>query len=81
MTFLASQLYAVAIARGHVFNDGNKRTGLSCALTYLQQQGFTIPRTAALEDVMVEVADGTFSHESLAAAFSLLWTEGPSASE
>ncbi|MGN7981296.1 type II toxin-antitoxin system death-on-curing family toxin [Burkholderia sp. 22313] len=27
--------YAVAIARGHVFNDANKRTGLTCALTYM----------------------------------------------
>ncbi|WP_254600479.1 Fic family protein [Achromobacter kerstersii] len=26
-------LYAEAVARGHVFNDANKRTALTCALT------------------------------------------------
>ncbi|WP_250464388.1 type II toxin-antitoxin system death-on-curing family toxin [Caballeronia sp. GAFFF2] len=30
--FGIAAMYAVAIARGHVFNDGNKRTALVCAL-------------------------------------------------
>ena len=75
--FGIAALYAVAIARGHVFNDGNKRTGLTCALAYLEQQHINIPKTPQLEDLMVEVAKGTFDHEDLAAAFSLLWTQGP----
>ncbi|WP_256703124.1 Fic family protein [Burkholderia ubonensis] len=35
--------YATAIARGHVFNDAYKRTGLTCACAHL-------PRTAGDHD-------------------------------
>ncbi|MET1475119.1 MULTISPECIES: type II toxin-antitoxin system death-on-curing family toxin [Burkholderia] len=62
--------YAVAVARGHVFNDANKRTDLTCALTYMERQGITIPRRADLEDLMVDVADGTVTSEELAEYFS-----------
>lgn len=72
--FLVAALYAVAIARGHVFNDGNKRTGLTCALTYLESQGFIVETCPALEDIMVEVADGRIDQELLAKIFSFLWT-------
>ncbi|WP_260426620.1 type II toxin-antitoxin system death-on-curing family toxin [Burkholderia sp. Bp9142] len=65
--------YAVAIARGHVFNDANKRTGLTCALTYMEQQGIAIPRLADLEDLMVDVADGGVTSEDLAEYFSAVW--------
>nr|WP_260432385.1 type II toxin-antitoxin system death-on-curing family toxin [Burkholderia sp. Bp9140] len=65
--------YAVAIARGHVFNDANKRTGLTCALTYMEQQGIAIPRLADLEDLMVDVADGGVTSEELAEYFSAIW--------
>ncbi|TAL96326.1 MAG: type II toxin-antitoxin system death-on-curing family toxin [Paraburkholderia sp.] len=65
--------YAEAIARGHVFNDANKRTGLTCALTYLEEQGVFIPRLAALEDLMVDVADGKVNTEELAEYFSAIW--------
>jgi len=57
--FEISALYAVAIARGHIFNDGNKRTGLACALTYLYDQGVDIAVAPCLEDAMVEVAQGS----------------------
>lgn len=33
--FGTATMYAGAIARGHVFNDGSKRTALVCALAYL----------------------------------------------
>ncbi|WP_321784852.1 type II toxin-antitoxin system death-on-curing family toxin [Burkholderia pyrrocinia] len=65
--------YAVAIARGHVFNDANKRTGLTCALTYMERQGISIPRLADLEDLMVDVADGSVTSEELAEYFSGVW--------
>jgi len=55
-----------ALARGHVFNDANKRTALVTALTYLAIQGVDIPRTGFLEDVMVHVAEGTINQELLA---------------
>lgn len=71
--FTIAALYAVAIARGHVFNDGNKRTGLTCALTYLHQQEIYIPKYDQLEDIMVDVASGIINHETLANIFSSLW--------
>ena len=33
--------YLYHIAKGHIFNDGNKRTGLAVALTFLTWNGFT----------------------------------------
>lgn len=65
-------MYAVALARGHVFNDANKRTALVTALTYLDIQGITIPRDEGLEQIMVDVAEGTFSVGQLADHFYML---------
>lgn len=67
--FGIAALYAEAIARGHAFSDGNKRTALTCALTYLQRQGFPIPKHPALEEIMVELAEGRLGHSVLADAF------------
>jgi len=64
--FGIAAMYAVAIARGHVFNDANKRTGLTCALAYLDREGFEIPRAPELEDAVVEVAKGAVEHEAFA---------------
>ncbi|WP_395398654.1 type II toxin-antitoxin system death-on-curing family toxin (plasmid) [Pseudoduganella sp. UC29_106] len=61
-----SALYAVALARGHVFNDANKRTALVTALTYLATQGVDIERSPELEDIMVDVAEGYLNHVDLA---------------
>nr|WP_309146468.1 hypothetical protein [Burkholderia pyrrocinia] len=51
----------------------NKRTGLTCALTYMERQGISIPRLADLEDLMVDVADGSVTSEELAEYFSAVW--------
>ena len=56
--FGIAAMYAVAIARGHIFNDANKRTALVTALTYLKLQGIDVERDATLEDTMVNVAEG-----------------------
>ena len=74
--FGISAMYAVAIARGHVFNDGNKRTALVCALTYLSMQGYDLTSTRDIEDdlveVMVEVAEGKIEREDLADYLSVV---------
>ncbi|SAI42797.1 bacteriophage protein [Bordetella ansorpii] len=67
-------LYAVALARGHVFNDANKRTALVTTLTYLQIHGVDIPRSDQLEEIMVDVAEGTLDAVSLA---EILYTLAP----
>ena len=65
-------LYAEAIARGHVFNDANKRTGLTCAIAYLAQQGIIVRKDPVLEDVTVMVAEGTWSRDDFAWVLGLL---------
>jgi death-on-curing protein len=74
--FGIAAMYAVAIARGHIFNDGNKRTALVAALTFLKLQEVTVPRHASLEDEMVAVAEGvtdvgTFANRLAALALNL----------
>ena len=64
--FEVAALYAVAIARGHVFNDGNKRTALVSALTYLDTEGVALKRSGQLEDIMVDVAQGLVNERDLA---------------
>lgn len=67
-------MYAVALARGHVFNDANKRTALVTALTYLALQGVDIPRDDVLEEIMVDVAEGTLDQQDLS---DLLYSLAP----
>ena len=62
--------YAFAIARGHVFLDGNKRTAHAVAAVFLANNG--IEHTAAQEEVvaaMIGVAEGRLSETCLAAWF------------
>lgn len=59
-------LYAEAFARGHVFNDANKRTALACALAYLEMQGVHTRHDAVLEDATVMLAQGTWDYEDFA---------------
>ena len=73
--FGIAAMYTIAIARGHIFNDGNKRTGLTCALAYLAREGFHIPRTPALEEVVVRVAEGEIEHDIFASYLSSLWEQ------
>jgi death-on-curing protein len=72
--FEIAGLYAEAIARGHAFSDANKRTALMTALTYLLLEGFIVERTAALEEIMVDVAEGRLNHLDVANIFSSLAT-------
>ncbi|ENU60698.1 death ON curing protein [Acinetobacter guillouiae MSP4-18] len=62
--------YAVAIAKAHAFNDGNKRTGLSVMLTYLDLQGIVVPNHVGLDDTMVEVVESSDDHEIIVAALA-----------
>jgi death-on-curing protein len=57
-------LYAEAIARGHVFNDANKRTALTCMLIFISINGytFTIQSEEMLADKIVDVAEGRLEH-------------------
>jgi len=61
--FEIAALYGISIARGHLFNDGNKRTALACALTYLKTQNIDVDVSPGLEDVMVEIAQGSKDYQ------------------
>jgi death-on-curing protein len=61
------------MSSGHVFNDANKRTALTCALTYLYRQGIQIPRVAELEEVVVLLAAGEISGAAFADFLSAVW--------
>jgi death-on-curing protein len=67
-----ASMYAEAIARGHVFNDANKRTALTCAISYIEQQGYHVKRDPVLEDLTVMLAEGNLSRDDIAWALGLL---------
>lgn len=60
-------LYATAIAQGHVFNDGNKRTAMVAMLAFLELNGVDIVvPDQCLVDLMIRVAEKQVSREDLA---------------
>lgn len=65
-------VYAYAIARNHAFADGNKRTALLTALTFLAMNGHFVTSDLSWVDLMVRAAsDAAFSREELVRAFAL----------
>ncbi|GAA5009896.1 type II toxin-antitoxin system death-on-curing family toxin [Acinetobacter puyangensis] len=58
--------YGIAIAKGHAFVDGNKRTGLAVMLTFLEIQGVTIKEKTGLDDLMVDIVESQDDHNILA---------------
>lgn len=72
-----ASLYAEAIARGHIFNDGNKRTAMTCAITYLAEQGIVVKKDAILEDATVMLAEGTWTRNDYAVLLGWLAGIGP----
>lgn len=70
--FEIAGMYAEAIARGHAFSDANKRTALVSSLTYLLIERYEVARTQALEEIMVDVAEGRLNYLDLANIFSSL---------
>lgn len=58
--------YGIAIAKGHAFVDGNKRSGLATMLTFLEIQGVSIKDETGLDDLMVDIVESQDEHEILA---------------
>ena len=56
-------VYAHHIITGHIFVDGNKRTGLHCAILFLELNGCTL--RLDLDDLIIDlgfkIADGTIT--------------------
>lgn len=62
--------YAVGITRNHAFVDGNKRTGLVVALSFIQKNGYLVqPNQRDAVNTILAVADGKLSEAELAQWF------------
>lgn len=60
-------VYAHGISQGQPFVDGNKRTGVDAALTFLALNSFQVEdRDMALYDAMIEIAERRLTKEQLA---------------
>ena len=59
--------YWVAIARGHIFHDGNKRTAFFVTMTFLYRNGIQIrDNDNTLENLTVDAATGHKTVDQLA---------------
>lgn len=67
-------LYFVAIARGHVFADSNKRTAFDSAMIFLERNGITTCLRDDLEAVILRAAAGAMTVQELAAYFELAFS-------
>ncbi|TMA27177.1 MAG: type II toxin-antitoxin system death-on-curing family toxin [Deltaproteobacteria bacterium] len=64
-------VYAWGIARNHPFVDGNKRTALITAVTFLELNGYKILVGPEWVDLMVRLAsDPAFARQELVDAFA-----------
>ena len=60
--------YAFHIAQGQCFVDGNKRTGMACALNFLKANGVaTVYGEFELYDAMIGIAEHRLEKSDLAA--------------
>jgi death-on-curing protein len=66
--FQVAALYWASIARGHIFNDANKRTAVATALFFLRRNGINL-RAGALDaatEIAVAAATGEANIQRLA---------------
>ena len=54
--FAVAARYCVAVAQGHVFTDGNKRTAACCMFAVLQRNGITVKNREGFLDIILKVA-------------------------
>lgn len=67
--------YAYHIAEAQAFLDGNKRTAISVALAFLEQNGIsTTTKTAELYDAMIAIAARRLDKAGLAAVLRELFS-------
>lgn len=73
--FQKAAVYAHHIITGHIFLDGNKRVGLTCALRFLELNGYS--RLSNIDDSLIDlgfkIADGTITDIEVIAARIQSW--------
>ena len=55
------------IIKGHLFHDGNKRTGYQACRIMLQLHGYDLPFTEAVEALLLAIADSDVSLDDFTA--------------
>lgn len=65
--FEIAALYAIAIAKGHCFQNGNKRTGMVSMASFLFLNGIDLNADdKEIEDIMVDVVEDKITQQQLA---------------
>ncbi|EIC83964.1 type II toxin-antitoxin system death-on-curing family toxin [Serratia sp. M24T3] len=64
--FVLSAALLLSIARGHGFNDANKRTAIASAMVFLDMNGVTIAPVVGFADYIAEAAQGLHDLQSVA---------------
>lgn len=70
-------VYAHHTVTGHLFSDGNKRVGLTCALTFLVLNGCSLHRDIedSIIDLGFKIADGTITDVEIIAEHLQSWIQ------
>ena len=63
-------MYCIAIARGRVFLDGNKRTAINATYVFLKENGIKTRALPDLEETILKVATGEIKVDELTDYFS-----------
>ena len=63
--WLLAAMHLLAISRGHIFNDGNKRTALFITLLFLKRNGLILAANPEFVELTVDVAAGKVSLEDI----------------
>ncbi|EPS8491637.1 type II toxin-antitoxin system death-on-curing family toxin [Yersinia enterocolitica] len=58
-------IYLIAISRGHIFLDGNKRTAFQSMVLFLGINGVDLRASNQLEELTVEAAQGKIGVEQI----------------
>lgn len=59
-------MHLLAISRGHIFNDDNKRTALFITLLFLKRNNIDLPANPSFIDLTVDAAAGKLSLDEIA---------------
>ncbi|MFZ0219371.1 MAG: type II toxin-antitoxin system death-on-curing family toxin [Candidatus Aquirickettsiella sp.] len=64
--FEIASIYCIAIAQGHLFNDGNKRTAFSIMYNFLSINGYELEaKSEVIVDIMLKVAEKKLTKKQL----------------
>lgn len=63
--WILAAMHLLAISRGHIFNDGNKRTALFITLLFLKRNGISLKANPDYVAMTVEAAAGRLSLEEI----------------